>query len=211
MGISLKVKCAIITGAANGVGLAIARRFLIAGANVVLSDMDEENLIKETNFLRETIEGNVLTFCGDLRKKLTINNLLANTIDSFNSVDILINASRQVLTSHPLDPNNDAFEELIHQNVTVNLRLSQLVVRRMISDPKIKKSGEIIGTIVNLSSIASGGRSPKFYFIQLARCSRSGNQIMAVALQNREFMKWSSAWQRYSANTDMMREQILKI
>ena len=112
MGISLKGKCAIITGAANGVGLAIARRFLIAGANVVLSDMDEENLIKETNFLKETIEGNVLTFCGDLRKKLTINNLLAYTIDSFNSVDILINASRQVLTSHPLDPNNDAFEEL---------------------------------------------------------------------------------------------------
>ena len=44
MGISLDGKCAIITGAANGVGLAIARTFAIAGANVVLSDMDEENL-----------------------------------------------------------------------------------------------------------------------------------------------------------------------
>ena len=44
MGISLNGKCAIVTGAANGVGLAIARRFVASGANVVLSDMDEENL-----------------------------------------------------------------------------------------------------------------------------------------------------------------------
>ena len=44
MGISIEGKCAIVTGAANGVGLAIARTFVQAGANVVLSDMDEENL-----------------------------------------------------------------------------------------------------------------------------------------------------------------------
>ena len=183
MGISLKGKCAIITGAANGVGLAIARRFLVAGANVVLSDMDEENLIKETNFLKETIEGNVLTFCGDLRKKLTINNLLAYTIDSFNSVDILINASRQVLTSHPLDPDNDAFEELIHQNVTVNLRLSQLVARRMISQSQDKEPGEIIGTIVNLSSIAS--RRTQSEILSYSVSSAALDQVtrsMAVAL-----------------------------
>ena len=54
MGISLDGKCAIITGAANGVGLAIARTFAIAGANVVLSDMDEENLLQETKTLSKS-------------------------------------------------------------------------------------------------------------------------------------------------------------
>ena len=210
MGISLKGKCAIITGAANGVGLAIARRFLIAGANVVLSDMDEENLIKETNFLKETIEGNVLTFCGDLRKKLTINNLLAYTIDLFNSVDILINASRQVLTSHPLDPNNDAFEELIHQNVTVNLRLSQLVARRMISQSQDKEPGEIIGTIVNLSSIAS--RRTQSEILSYSVSSAALDQVtrsMAVALANREFANGVALGSVMSASLrDMMRENL---
>ena len=155
MGISLKGKCAIVTGAANGVGLAIARRFATAGANVVLSDMDEENLIEETKILSEENTGQVLAFCGDLREKLTINNLLASTIDNFGSVDILVNASRQVLTSDPLNPESDNFDQLMHQNVTVNFRLSQIVARRMILQAKDKEAGQIIGAIVNLSSIAA--------------------------------------------------------
>lgn len=155
MGISLNGKCAIVTGAANGVGLAIARRFAASGANVVLSDMDEDNLIKETKILSGENTGKVLAFCGDLREKLTINNLLASTIDNFGSVDILINASRQVLTSNPLSPEDDNFDKLMHQNVTVNFRLSQAVARRMILQAHDKESGQIIGTIVNLTSIAS--------------------------------------------------------
>jgi 7-alpha-hydroxysteroid dehydrogenase len=43
----------------------------------------------------------------------------------------------------------------MHQNVTVNFRLSQAVARRMISQAHDKESGQIIGTIVNLTSIAS--------------------------------------------------------
>lgn len=155
MGISLLGKCAIVTGAANGVGLAIARSFAAAGANVVLSDMDEENLLEETKLLSEKNKGSVLAFCGDLREKLTINNLLASTIDNFGSVDILINASRQVLTSDPLNTKDDNFEQLMHQNVTVNFRLSQAVSRRMVSQAQDKETGQIIGTIVNLTSIAS--------------------------------------------------------
>ena len=74
---------------------------------------------KYTNLVTKN-EGKVLAFCGDLREKLTINNLLAATMDTFGSVDILINASRQVLTSDPLNPKDDTFNELIHQNVIVN-------------------------------------------------------------------------------------------
>lgn len=155
MGISLAGKCAIVTGAANGVGLAIARTFVSAGANVVLSDMDEDNLNMEAAALSEKNEGKVLAFCGDLREKLTINNLLASTLDNFGTVDILVNASRQVLISDPLNPEDDTFNQLIHQNVIVNFQLSQAVARRMVSQAEDKEPGQIIGTIVNLSSIAA--------------------------------------------------------
>jgi 7-alpha-hydroxysteroid dehydrogenase len=117
--------------------------------------MDEENLVEETQRLHEKNTGKVLAFCGDLRDKLTINNLLASTIDNFGAVDILINASRQVLTSDPLNPDGDNFDQLMHQNVTVNLRLSQAVARRMIVQAKDIEGGQIIGSIVNLSSIAA--------------------------------------------------------
>ena len=47
MSFSIEGKTAIVTGAANGVGLAIARHFANKGANVMFADMDEERLVEE--------------------------------------------------------------------------------------------------------------------------------------------------------------------
>lgn len=154
---SVSGKTVIVTGAANGIGLAIARRFVGLGANTVLADMDEERLDAETDALQDS--GTALAFHGNLREKLTVNNLLAATYDAFDRVDILINASRQVLTNDPLD-DADIFETLMLQNVTVNLRLAQAVAKRMITQSATQDEGRIIGTIVNLSSIAATRTHP---------------------------------------------------
>lgn len=154
MSFSLDGKTAIITGAANGIGLEIARHFSDRGANVMLVDMDEEKLSAEA----ESIDGdgqNVRYFSGDLREKLTVANLLSATIDAFDSIDILINASRQVLPSNSLDEREDHFEELFQQNVLANLRVTQAVAKRMIVQAKDRPEQLTIGAVVNLSSIAS--------------------------------------------------------
>ena len=44
MGFSIEGKTVIVTGAANGVGLAIGRHFADKGANVMFADMDEDGL-----------------------------------------------------------------------------------------------------------------------------------------------------------------------
>lgn len=147
MAANISGKSVVVTGAANGVGLAIARLFVDNGANVLLADMDENKLEAEIVAL-EGAEGKAASFAGDLREKLTVNNLMAATIDAFDRVDILVNASRQVLPSDPLKPADDSFETMMHQNATVNMRLCQAVAKRMIS----QKDG---GAIVNLSSIAA--------------------------------------------------------
>jgi len=147
MAANISGKSVIVTGAANGVGLAIARLFVANGANVLLADMDEDKLEAEIEAL-DGAEGKATSFAGDLREKLTVNNLMAATIDAFDRVDILVNASRQVLPSDPLKAADDSFETMMHQNATVNLRLCQAVAKRMIS----QKEG---GAIVNLSSIAA--------------------------------------------------------
>lgn len=174
-------KTAIISGAANGIGLAVARRFLDAGANVMLTDIDEDKLEAETKALEAP--DNAQFFHGDLRKKLTIANLISATVDAFDDIDILVNASRQVLQSDPLDAKTDAFDALMEQNVEVTLRLSQAVSKRMIKhgDPEARE----VGAIVNLSSLAASRALPQLlgYSVSCAAVDQL-TRSLAVALSS---------------------------
>lgn len=183
MSLSIQGKTAIITGAANGVGLAIARHFLERGANVMMADRDEARLADEVG-QAEDEKGQARYFAGDLREKLTVANLLSATIDAFDRVDILVNASRQVLESDPLDPSDKTVEILMEQNMYAALRLSQTVANQMIA--QAKEDGiedRPIGAIVNLSSIAARVTHPDLlaYSISSAALDQS-TRSLAVAL-----------------------------
>ncbi len=67
----------------------------------MFADMDEDRLEDEVGD-EAAPEGPVRMFAGDLREKLTIANLLSATMDAFDRVDILVNASRQMIVSDPL-------------------------------------------------------------------------------------------------------------
>ncbi|MBL4926754.1 SDR family NAD(P)-dependent oxidoreductase [Fuscibacter oryzae] len=151
MSFSIDGKTAIVTGSANGIGLAIARHFLDRGARVMFADMDEERLEAEIGAEARS-EGAVRLFAGDLRDKLTIANLLSATIDAFDRVDILVNASRKVVFANPLKPGEDCVDEMIQQNLMTGLRLSQMTAKRMIA--QAPEDGPA-GAIINLSSIAA--------------------------------------------------------
>ncbi|WP_106745027.1 SDR family NAD(P)-dependent oxidoreductase [Yoonia maritima] len=181
MSFSISGKTAIVTGAANGVGLAIGRHFVQEGANVVFADMDEKTLCHEMGDAANK-EENVRIFSGDLRKKLTIANLLSTTIEAFERVDILVNASRQVLKTDPLDPDDNSVEELLQQNTMTALRVSQAVARKMIKQAGDEASGHV-GSIVNISSIAARRTHPELlaYSVSSAALEQM-TRSMAVAL-----------------------------
>ena len=145
MTFSIAGKTAIVTGAANGVGLAIARHFVDQGANVMFADMDEKRLIDEVGRAEELEDGNSRYFAGDLREKLTIANLLSATIDAYDRVDILVNASRQVVLSDPLNPDDDAMQTMLNQNLLTSFRLGQVVAKRMIrqAEEAVQQSGQM--------------------------------------------------------------------
>lgn len=162
MSFTLDGKTAIVTGAAHGIGLAIARHFLAKGANVMFADMDEEALHHE---LGDDIGKNprVAVFAGDLRQKLTLSNLLSATVDAFDRVDILVNGSRMLKLSDPLKSDEDCVEEMLQQNLLTALRLTQMTAKRMIAQSDEDGDGadgqgtgpRAAGVVVNISSIAA--------------------------------------------------------
>ncbi len=185
MSFSIAGKTAIVTGAAFGVGRAIARHFAEQGANVMCADMDEEELARELGDTTE--EGNIRWFAGDLREKLAIANLLSATIDAFDRVDILVNAARQVLVSDPLNADDDAVETLLQQNLIATLRLSQLIARRMVHQAEEADEEEgMAGSIINLSSIAAHRTNPCLlaYSVSTAALDQM-TRSLAVALAPR--------------------------
>lgn len=157
MSFSIAGKTAIVTGAANGIGLAVGRLFAEKGAKVMFADMDERKLMDELGDTAD--DGNVRYFAGDLRERLTLANLLSATIDAFDQVDILVNGARQVIPSDPLDVNDDSVITLLNQNLLPALRLSQMIAKRMIKQSEGQEQGNA-GSIINLSSIAARRTHP---------------------------------------------------
>ncbi len=181
MSISIAGKTAIVTGAAHGVGLAIAQHFVDEGANVVFADRNEEALVHEVGEQADR-EENVRIFAGDLRKKLCVKNLLSATIDAFDSVDILVNASRQATITEALDKEDTSIEQLLEQNMMAALRLSESTARRMIKQAEDREDGSV-GSIINLSSIAGRRAHPKTLGLSIsAAASEQMTRSLAVAL-----------------------------
>ena len=182
MSFSIKGRTAIVTGAANGVGLAVARSFVRAGANVVFADIDEAALTEQVAELAE--EENVRLFSGDLREKLAIANLLSTTIDAFDRVDILVNAARTLVSTDALDPEDTSVEQMLEQNFLLPLRLSRAVARRFIKQAKDAGPDETsVGAIVNLSAISGRRAHPDLLGFSVASAAlEQMTRSLAVAL-----------------------------
>ena len=179
MSFSLTGKTAIVTGAASGLGLAIARHFVDRGANVMFADSDEARLDAELGDSARS-DGAIRRFTGDLTQKLALSNLVSATISSFDRIDILVNAHRKCLKSEVLTADGDQVEALWASNVLPALRLCQMVAKRMILSAEAARAAEEeqevnrtttpaqIGAIINLSAIAAQRLQPELLGFSMA-------------------------------------------
>ncbi len=218
MTLSIQGKTAIVTGAANGIGLAIARHFIDRGANVMFADRDKVRLADECGDIEDD-KGQVRYFAGDLREKLTIENLVSATVDAFDGIDILVNASRQVLRTDALDPSDNSVATLLDQNMMTALRLSQAVARRMIAraEEQERPAEGSIGSIINISSIAARRTHPDLMAYSIAAAALDqATRSLALALAPHRIRVNGVAFgsadvgepRRASAETEGLREDI---
>ncbi len=139
--ISLKGKCALITGAAVGIGKAIARRFAEAGANLELADLDSAALCKTRDELA-AFNVKVHLHVADLSCTEKVDGLWA----TFNSTlpDILVNNAG----IYPFMPFIDADEDFYRRVMDTNLHSVYQMCHNMIR--LRRKTG---GVIINVGSI----------------------------------------------------------
>ena len=179
MSFSIVGKTAIVTGSASGIGLAIARQLAAHGANVMCADEDETAL--QDNFA-DSAEDNLRYFGGNLRERLTIANLISATLDAYDRIDILVNASRRFCTTDPLDTEDDSLLELMDSNLRTTFRLTQAVAKRMIKQG-VDQDEWPLGIVVNLSSTAASRSHPDLLgFSVAAAATNQLTRSLALAL-----------------------------
>ncbi|MBA4783972.1 MAG: 3-oxoacyl-ACP reductase FabG [Rhizobiales bacterium] len=141
-------KIAIVTGAAQGIGYAVAERLLRDGAKVVLADVNDEAGAGALDNLREYGEARYI-HC-NVGNRLDVHNLVAGALEAFGDIDILVNNAGVVHGADFLDLKEEDFDRVLNINLKGAFLLSQAVARYMVE--KVKQGGQA-GAIVNMSSI----------------------------------------------------------
>jgi D-sorbitol dehydrogenase (acceptor) len=141
----LQGKVAILTGAASGIGEAVARRYLAEGARCVLVDVKPVDSFGAA--LREAAGDRVLTVSADVTCRDDIQRIAASALERFGRIDILLNNAALFDMRPLLDESWDVFDRLFAVNVKGMFFLMQAVAQQMVE----QGHG---GKIINMSSQA---------------------------------------------------------
>ena len=138
-------KVALVTGAAQGIGLACAQAFAREGAEVVLADLNEEAGEREALRLRSEGFAAIFIAC-DVSRKADVERAVAAAVNEFGRLDVLVANAGIVHAAEFLDLEELDFDRVIAVNLKGIFLAGQAAARQM-----VKQGGG--GAIVNMSSV----------------------------------------------------------
>ena len=142
----------VVTGAAQGMGRAIAEGFLTEGARVVLCDLNEEGVRKTADELGK--KGNTFAVRCDVTNSADVGNLAAAAIDHLGAVDVFVNNAGTITMRQVVDLDEDEWDLVMDVNAKGVFLCTRAILPHMID----RKSG----TIINIASQA-GKRGYKLF------------------------------------------------
>lgn len=140
-------KTALITGAARGIGLAFAKRYIAEGAKVAIGDIDV------TQAHSAAVEIGAIAVEMDVTDQSSIDAAVAKTVNELGQIDILVNSAAIFTAAPVVEIERADFAQVFNINVSGTLFTMQAVARHMI------RQG-IKGKIINMASQAGRRGEP---------------------------------------------------
>lgn len=165
----LEKKVVMVTGGAQGIGEAIARRFVAEGAIVVIADMNTEKasaLATELNAGRSPMVASFATL--DVRDENQATGLVSTTFAIHGRVDVLINNAGITADATLEKMTSEQFRRVIDVNLVGTFNMTKAVL------PYMKNAGR--GVILNASSVVAGGNYGQTNY----SASKAGVEAMTV-------------------------------
>ena len=165
----LQDKVTIITGGAQGIGEACARRFAREGARVVLADVDDARGQPLANAL-----GALYVHC-DVGDSAQVNAMVAQTMAAHGRIDVLVNNAGIFKAAAFLDVTEADFDAVIRVNLKGAFLVAQAVAREM-----VKTGG---ASVVNMSSVNAVMAIPSIASYNMSKGAINQlTRVMALAL-----------------------------
>lgn len=171
----LEGRVAIVTGAARGIGYAIAEKFAKHGAKVALVDILGD-IVKDSAEKIRQLGGEAVAYQADVSSRERMKEVISDVLKKFGKVDILVNNAGIHRGFRPFwEETEELWKELFKVNVLGVLIPSQLVVPHMIE----RKYGKII----NMSSKAAIEAEPNHAAYSASKAAiLTLTRVMAVEL-----------------------------
>ncbi|MFL5323084.1 MAG: SDR family NAD(P)-dependent oxidoreductase [Microvirga sp.] len=138
----LKDKVAVVTGAAQGIGLAIAERFAREGAKVAIGDIN----VEKGEAAAARLGAGALFHQADVGYRDQAEGLIARAVAAFGRLDILVNNAGITHNADFLDLAEDDYDRVLRTNLKSVFLCGQAAARRMVA-----QGGG--GTIINMASV----------------------------------------------------------
>jgi 3-oxoacyl-[acyl-carrier protein] reductase len=169
----LNNKIAIVTGARRGMGRAIALAMAREGANVVVSDISQEDCQKVVDEIEKLGRKGLALKC-DVSSHNDVENMVKRTVAEFGRVDILVNNAGIISYKPFLELTDEDWDKTLN----VNLK-GQFLCARAAAKVMAKNKW---GRIINIASISSGGCGIAFPLIAHYTASKGGVVALTEAL-----------------------------
>jgi len=162
-------KTVLVTGAASGIGLAAARRFLDEGARVVMLDIDGDTLKKAAAALPQD---RILVQVGDTADKDTASAAVKAAVDRFGGLHILINNAGMATEGDITQTSEEDFERVMAVNVGGYYHMAKAAMPELV---------KVHGSIVMTSSVSGLGGDWNLFAYNTSKGAVS-NMVRAMAM-----------------------------